>query len=173
MLAAVVFAAVWVAVAVAGPTEIAGHIDASGEVTRWDSKWVVLGGLGVVGVAFAVLFGSSGWLLARLPAGAINLPGRRRKEYWMRPANRDEFNRRMSADLQVLGAATMVLLAWLLAATTVFSASGETSAGGWSFVVPVVLYLVALLGYTAYVAVGGRYRVPGGDDSREKVRFRR
>lgn len=159
VLAAAVFASVWVAVAVAGPARIAGHIDAAGEVTRWDSKWVVLAGLGAVGLLFVVIFGFSGPLLARLPARAINLPGRRRKEYWMRAAHRAEFNRLMAEDLELIGAATMLLLAWLLAATTLFSASGEASMNGWAFAVPLVVYVLALIGYTVYIAVGARYRV--------------
>nr|WP_064571138.1 hypothetical protein [Gordonia sp. LAM0048] len=109
VLATAVFASVWVAVAVAGPARIAGHIDAAGEVTRWDSKWVVLTGLGAVGL--------------------------------------------------LIGAATMALLAWLLAATTVFSASGEASMNAWVFAVPLVVYVLALIGYTVYIAVGDRYRV--------------
>ncbi|ANY24302.1 hypothetical protein [Gordonia terrae] len=109
VLATAVFASVWVAVAVAGPARIAGHIDAAGEVTRWDSKWVVLTGLGAVGL--------------------------------------------------LIGAATMALLAWLLAATTVFSASGEASMNAWAFAVPLVVYVLALIGYTVYIAVGDRYRV--------------
>ncbi|MFE0750471.1 DUF1648 domain-containing protein [Gordonia sp. NPDC058843] len=159
VIAAAVFVSVWVAVAVAGPDRIAGHVDAAGEVTRWDSKWVVLAGLGAVGLLFVVIFGFSGALLARLPARAINLPGRRRKEYWMRPAHRTEFNRLMAEDLELIGAATMVLLAWLLAATTIFSATGETSMNGWAFAVPLVIYVVALVGYTVYIAAGARYRV--------------
>ena len=159
VLATAVFASVWVAVAVAGPARIAGHLDAAGEVTRWDSKWVVLAGLGAVGLLFVVVFGFSGRLLARLPARAINLPGRRRKDYWMRAENRPEFNRLMAEDLELIGAATMMLLAWLLAATTVFSASGETSMNGWAFAVPLVVYVVASMGYATYIAVGARYRV--------------
>ncbi|UPW07736.1 DUF1648 domain-containing protein [Gordonia terrae] len=159
VLATAVFASVWVAVAVAGPARIAGHIDAAGEVTRWDSKWVVLTGLGAVGLLIVVVFGASGPLLARLPARAINLPGRHRKEYWMRPEHRAEFNRLMAGDLELIGAATMALLAWLLAATTVFSASGQASMNAWAFAVPLVVYVLALIGYTVYIAVGDRYRV--------------
>ena len=77
----------------------------------------------------------------------------------MRPEHRAEFNRLMAGDLELIGAATMALLAWLLAATTVFSASGEASMNAWAFAVPLVVYVLALIGYTVYIAVGDRYRV--------------
>lgn len=157
-LAVVVFAAVWIGVAVVGSGELAGHIGMDGEVTRWDSKWGLLSGLGLVAVLIAVIFGGAERILSRLPARAVNLPSRRRKEYWMAPANREEFNRRMGDDLSSMGGATLLMMAWLLAASAII---GSGDSASWTLAIPVLIYLVAVLGYTVYISVGPRYAIPG------------
>ncbi|MGW4610874.1 hypothetical protein ACWEJS_01350 [Rhodococcus triatomae] len=56
-----------------------------------------------------------------------------------------------------LGAATTLFMAVLLA--VVGSALGD-SVNALALAVPTVLYTVALIGYTLYLAVGPRYRIP-------------
>ncbi|WP_245548568.1 hypothetical protein [Gordonia namibiensis] len=157
-LSVIVFAAVWIGVAVVGSDEMAGHIGLDGEVTRWDSKWVFLGWLGVVGLVLVVIFGGAERVLSRLPASAVNFPSRRRKAYWMEPSNREEFNRRMGDDLSLLGGATLLMMAWLLAASAIIGSSDSAS---WTLAIPVAIYLVAVVGYTVYISVGSRYAIPG------------
>ncbi|WP_244216627.1 hypothetical protein [Gordonia alkanivorans] len=157
-LAVVVFAAVWIGVAVVGSDELAGHIGLDGEVTRWDSKWGLLSGLGLIAVLIAVIFGGAERILSRIPARAVNFPSRRRKEYWMEGSNRDEFNRRMGEDLALMGGATLLMMAWLLAASAII---GSGDSASWTLAIPVLTYLVAVLGYTVHISVGSRYAIPG------------
>ncbi|MEO9327277.1 SdpI family protein [Gordonia aurantiaca] len=155
---AAVFAVVWVWVAVFGPDELAGHMGVDGEVTRWDSKWGLLTGLGLVAVLLVAVFGGVARLMPRVPASAVNLPGRHRKEYWMRPANRVDFDRMVAEDMAAIGAGTLLLMAWILAALAVM---GDDRIESWPLIVPVVIYLVAVLGHTVHITVGPRYAIPG------------
>lgn len=156
-IACAVFAAVWLWLAVSAPEHLPGHVDASGTVTRWDGKWSLLLSLGGVALVLALMFGFAKPLLSRLPAHAINLPSRRAHEYWTAPERRAEFDERISADLRWMGAATIMLMAWMLA--VIGSAQGD-SVNPWALVVPTVVYLVVVLGYTGLIAWGPRYRVP-------------
>lgn len=157
-IAFAVFVGVWVWVAVTAAADVPGHFDASGAVTRWDSKWSFLLPIGGIGVALTAVFAGARWLLPRVPGHAINLPNRSAHQFWTSPAHRGEFDRRIAEDLEWLGAATLLLLAWMM------GVSGTTtgdSASGWALGVPTVLYLAGVLGYCAYMIWGPRYRVPG------------
>lgn len=155
---AAVFVLVWAAVAVAGPETVAGHVGPGGEVTRWDSKWELLTVFGLTAAGIVIAFGGMGWLLARIPASAVNLPNRRRKEYWTRPENRDRLNRMLSEDMGLIGAATLLLMAWLL---VVLTRAGDHGTDTWALLGPVLIFLAAVIAYTIHLAVGSRYAIPG------------
>ncbi|MDV8069807.1 hypothetical protein R4P64_25060 [Rhodococcus sp. IEGM 1366] len=148
------FAIAWTWVAATAGDEIPGHFDASGAVTRWDSKWSFLGPIGGICLGLTLAFGSARFLIPRVPGHAISIANHR---YWTDPVNRAEFDRRISEDLEWLGAATALLLAWIAA---VAGTSTDGSVDTWLLVAPTVLYLVGVLGYCAYMIWGGRYRVP-------------
>ncbi|WP_255182516.1 hypothetical protein [Rhodococcus sp. 06-1460-1B] len=148
-------ALMWVAVT-AGDV-LPAHFTGSGRVDRVESKSSFLlttGGIGFVLIGF---FASVGWWLPRLPAQLVNLPSRRMHDYWTAPENRPTLNRKMAEDLDWMGAATALLLAWIV------GVSGSTvghSVSVWVLAVPTVLYLLAILGYVVFIIKGGRYRVP-------------
>lgn len=74
-----------------------------------------------------------------------------------RPCNRAEFDRKIGADIQTIVAATVLLLAWVLAVSG--SATGDAVSTG-VLDAPIITYLVSILGYCAYLVWGARYRVP-------------
>lgn len=153
-----VFAAVWVWLAVTAAAEVPGHFDGSGTVTRWDSKWSFLLPIGGVAIAVTALFAGMRWLFPRVPGHAINLPSRRAHEYWTSPAHRPELDRKLSEDLEWMGAATLLLLAWMMGVSGTTTGDGVS---GWLLVTPTALYLAAVLGYCGFMIAGPRYRVPG------------
>lgn len=160
-LAFAVFTGVWMWLAVTAGPEVPGHFDGSGEVTRWDSKWSFLLPIGGVAAAVTAVFAAARRLLPRISGRAINLPNRAAHRYWTSPANRGEFDRRVAEDLEWIGAATLLLLAWMM------GVSGQTTGTGvssWALVVPTVLYLAGVLGYCAHMVAGARYRVPGDQE---------
>ncbi|MFC4604062.1 hypothetical protein [Rhodococcus kronopolitis] len=152
-----VFVGVWAWLAVTADAELPGHFDGSGTVTRWDSKWSFLLPMAGVGVAATAVFAGAGRLIARVPGHAINLPSQGAHRYWTSPANRGELNRRTSEDLEWIGAATLMLLAWM---TGVSGSTTGDSTSGWALAVPTALYLVVVLGRCVYLVGGPRYRVP-------------
>jgi hypothetical protein len=156
-IACTVFTAVWLWLAVSGSDQLPGHVDASGTVTRWDGKWSLLLILGGVTVGLALMFGFAKRVLSRVPASAINMPSREQHAYWTAPERRGEFDHRMATDLMWLGSATILLMAVMLA--VVGGASGD-SVDILPLVAPTAMYTVAVIGYTLYLALGPRYRVP-------------
>lgn len=157
LAACVVFVAVWIWTAATAGEQLPGHFDASGNVTRWDSTWSFLAVIGAIGLVIAVTFGAAHSLISRVPGHLINLPRRASRDYWTSPAHRAEFDRKISEDLQRLGAGTVLLLACLMVV------SATTTGGSVDTVLlaaPTVLYVVGMLAYCGYMTWGGRYRVP-------------
>lgn len=111
-LTAVVFVAVWVLVASVGDRWVPARFDMSGSVTRWESKWAFLSTIGAIGAALLAIFLVAPPLVRRVPARAVNLPSRKAHEFWTNPAHRPEFDRRVAEDVEWLGTATLLLLAW-------------------------------------------------------------
>ena len=157
LLSSLVFIGALVWVAVTADNEIPAHFDGAGHVTRMDSKVSFLLTTGGIGFVLIGMFASVGWWLPKLPAQMVNLPSRRLHEYWTSPENRPELNRKMSEDLDWIGVFSALLLAWMC---VVAGSTTGASANVWMFVVPTVLYVVAILGYAAFVFSGGRYRIP-------------
>ncbi|WP_415977066.1 hypothetical protein [Rhodococcus sp. 077-4] len=157
LLSTLVFVGVLIWVAVTAGDVLPAHFTASGQVDRVETKSSFLlttGGIGLVLIGF---FASVGWWLPRLPAQLVNLPSRRMHDYWTASENRPALNRKMAEDLDWMGAATALLLAWIV------GVSGRTvghSVSAWVLAVPTALYLLAILGYTVFIIKGGRYRVP-------------
>ncbi|MEU3474338.1 hypothetical protein [Rhodococcus sp. NPDC006774] len=154
---ALVFVGALMWVAVTAGDVLPAHFTGSGRVDRVEPKSSFLlttGGIGFVLIGF---FASVGWWLPRLPAQLVNLPTRRMHDYWTSPENRPTLDRKMAEDLDWMGAATALLLAWIVgvAGTTV----GD-SVSVWVLAVPTALYVLAILGYVVFVVKGGRYRIP-------------
>lgn len=147
-------ALVWLAVSADG--DVPAHFDGSGVVTRRESASSFI--LSMAGVAAcAVLFASVRVWISRLPAQAINLPSAKAHRYWTDPVRRSEFDRKMSEDLEWIGAATIVLLSWF---SVVAGTARGDSVSVWLLAVPTAVYLLGILGYAIYVVRGGKYRVP-------------
>lgn len=159
ILATAVFAVVWILTALFADSRLPAHFNSSGEVNRWDDKWSLLGPLAGVGVAMVVIFGGAEFIFRRMPARMINLPNHKRHAYWTAPENRAEFNRRFAGDMQAIGAAAVLLLAYVLAVCA--TAGGPVNV--WVLAAPTVAFLVFVLGYIVYMSVGPRYRIPPED----------
>ncbi|MGV8875198.1 MAG: hypothetical protein ACOH2Q_21890 [Rhodococcus sp. (in: high G+C Gram-positive bacteria)] len=159
LLSTLVFIGSLVWVAVTAGDEIPAHFDGSGQVDRMESKASFLlttGGIGVVLIGF---LGSVGWWLPKVPAQMVNLPSRHMHEYWTADENRPELNRKMAEDLDLIAAATALLLSWFVLLS---GATTGTAVGAWFLVVPTALYLLIVLGYVVFMIKGGRYRIPKG-----------
>ncbi|MEK8070808.1 DUF1648 domain-containing protein [Rhodococcoides navarretei] len=157
LLSTLVFIGALIWVAVTAGDQVPAHFDGSGQVDRMDSKLSFLLTMGGTGFVMIGLFASVGWWLPKVPAQMVNLPSRRLHEYWTSAENRPELNRKMSEDLDWIGVATALLFAWIC---VVAGTTTDASVSVWVFVVPTVLYVVAILGYAAFVFMGSRYRVP-------------
>ncbi|MBY4130886.1 hypothetical protein HQO83_21045 [Rhodococcus fascians] len=157
LLSSLVFIGALVWVALTAGDEVPAHFTGSGQVDRMESTASFLlttGGIGLVLIGFFV---SIGWWLPKVPAQLINLPSRRMHDYWTSAENRPELNRKMAEDLQWIGAATALLLAWIVGVSG--TAVGD-SVSVWVLAVPTTLYLLIVLGYVVFMIKGGRYRIP-------------
>ncbi|MBY6364729.1 hypothetical protein [Rhodococcoides corynebacterioides] len=151
-VAVLVATVLWALATTNGP--VALRVDASGAVTRVGSVWTLVGVLGGIGALLAATFLGAHRFLPHLPARLINLPSAEAHAFWTAPENRRELHRLLAEDLEWIGAATLVLFSWLMAVCV----TAENSVAVWVFVVPVVAYVIAVLGYSVYVMRGGRYR---------------
>ena len=153
----ILFFAVLGFVGVVAGDEVPAHFDGSGNVTRMESTAPFLLVTGGIGLAIALLFGTARRWIPKVPAQLINMPSVKTHDYWTAPEQRPQLDRMIAEDLEWVGAATMVLIAWVAAV------SGTTtgkSVGVWMLVVPTVLYTVGVVGYVVFVISSGRYRVP-------------
>ena len=157
LLSSLVFIGAMVWVAVTAGNELPAHFTGSGRVDRVESKSSFLLTTGGIGFALIGFFATIGWWLPKVQAQLVKLPSRRMHEYWTSPKNRPELNRKMAEDLEWIGAATALLLAWIV------GVSGTTvgdSVSVWVLAVPTTLYLLIVLGYVVFMIKGGRYRIP-------------
>ncbi|RZS55066.1 hypothetical protein EV141_2049 [Microcella putealis] len=145
------FAALSVWLLIAGPPEVIGHFSANNGGPRYDptAQFVaIMAGL----VAFlVVLFASTGWLMRRVPIGLMNIPNRER---WNTPARREILARRVGADMNLMGAASVLLIVAMM----VLSALGGlgVTPPGWAFVVTMGVFLVVIAAI-AFGMLGKRY----------------
>jgi len=143
------------------PDKIATHFGPSGAADGWGTRAGY--------VAFDVIISAALVLglpmLARLIlAGSgvgLNIP---HKEFWLRPENRPLLRGRLTGDMLFIGGATGLLLSWVdievvRANTLVPPAMGGTE---W---IPISLFVVAILGYTVWMATK-RYAIPAGATGR-------
>jgi len=149
--AGVVFAAVWVSILIAGPETVPGHFSFDGTVTRSDPTLEFLGSMALVGVGMAALF----WGLARVPLDYLNIPNR---EQWNTPERLAHLKILVTADLWLLGAVTLMLLAAALAISGFVGLGGEI--GAWTLPVLVGPFLIVMAIVTGRMVFGGRYTPP-------------
>lgn len=121
----------------------------------WANKWVLLAVLGVVGVVIAGLFLSWRRSIPRVPDRWIWTTRPEHREYWTAPGNRAEFARRIVADLEWIGAATLLLLTVLV--LVIGSATG-TPEQPWALALPIALFVAGIIGLGVSMVVGPRYR---------------
>lgn len=136
-----VFVVAWIWVALAAGT--------------WNDKWVFLSVVIVIGALLSVLFLGSRRFAPRLPTKWFRVSDPHAREYWSTPDHRGEFNRRISADLEWIGAATMLFLSAILLA---FGSDSGAPAHNWTLIIPVAVFVIVVLGYCSYMIFGPRYR---------------
>ena len=153
-LTVVAYAALWCWYALTLPERVPGHLGADGQVTRWDSKVTLLAITAGLGLLAWLCFALAPRWLGRI-AGHVNVP---HAEYWRRPENVPQMVRLVREDMAVAGAATMVLLGWMLNALA-RAAHGSPPAGA-ELAAGTAVYVIAAIGWAAWLYAGRRYRVP-------------
>ncbi len=136
------------------PEHIATHFGASGAANGWGTRGgyitfdIVISAALVLGLPMLV------GALVRGSGAGVNIP---HKDYWFRPENKPRLERRLKVDMMFIGGATGLLLSWvdieLVRANALATPSMDTV---W---MPIVLFMVAILGYSVWMATA-RYAVP-------------
>jgi len=143
LLAAALYAAAWVVALLALPERVPLHFGGAGSPDRWGSRAEALVVYGCLGLGLGALLGGAAALSERIPVSMINTP---RKDWWTATPERvAELRRRNRADLYVIGAATLILLAVSLVDTVRAARSADPRLGAPFF--------VALAGYGLFLAV--------------------
>lgn len=137
--------------------QVPAHFTGWGQIDRMESTSSFILTAGGIGMLLIGFLASVGWWLPKVPAQMVNLPSRRMHEYWTSPEHRPELDRKLAEDFDWIGSATALLLAWMVVVSG--TATGD-SVNGWILVAPTAFFLLAVLGYVAYVIKGNRYRIP-------------
>jgi len=138
------------------PDRVPVHWGGGGDVDRVVSRDRAVVELVVIGGALTLVLGGAAALVRRLPLGGINVP---HKEFWSRPENRPELDRRLAADLWLVATATLLLLAVIVVEVGLVADDPDPRLGPL-FWVALVVYLVVVLGLAVHGAVR-RYRPVG------------
>ena len=153
--ATAVYAAVAMTVLVAGPDVVVGHFGANGQPTRLDATGPFVLTLSLVVLGLLALFASLPALTRGIPIEFINVPNRER---WNTPARRRVLARRIAADLNLIGAVTILLMTSAL----VLRALGglDVDLPPWVFLVMLAAYLGCIGVLLVHMTVGTRYQPP-------------
>ncbi|OZD02376.1 hypothetical protein CH275_17190 [Rhodococcus sp. 06-235-1A] len=157
LLSTLVFVGALIWVGTTADDQVPAHFTGWGQIDRMESKSSFLLTTGGIGMLLIGFFASVAWWLPKVPARMVNMPSRRMHEYWTTAEHRPELNRKMAEDFDWIGSATALLLAWMVVVSG--STTGD-SVNGWILVAPTASFLVAVLGYVAYLIKGNRYRIP-------------
>jgi uncharacterized membrane protein len=143
------------------PDKVATHFGPSGVADGWGTQAgyiafdVIISAALVLGLPMLVRL-----ILAGSGVG-LNIP---HKEYWLRTENRPRLRQRLTGDMLFIGGATGLLLSWvdieLVRANTL-----ATPAMGGSEWIAISLFVVAILGYSVWMATK-RYAIPAGAEGR-------
>jgi len=146
-----IFAAIAVLVVVSGPDQVVGRFDSAGQPTRFDDTITFVVGLSTTVAVLVALFATLP-LLMRRSIAFVHIP---RRELWDTPARRPILARRVAADLMLIGAATVLLLAAMLALSALGGLGVDLP--GWGFAVLVVGYLLVTMLIILPMLTGRRY----------------
>jgi len=155
--AGVVFVVLWVSILIAGPETVPGHFSFDGTVTRSDPTLEFLGYMALVGVGTAALVVG----VARIPIEYLNIP---KRDKWNTPELLGQLKTLVTADIWLLGAATLMLLVTALATSGFGGLGGEI--GAWTLPVVVGPYLIVNVIVVGRMLFGSRYTPPGSAASR-------
>lgn len=89
------------------PLRVASHFNLAGDANGWMSRTAFAGSYVVLIALMAVVYCGLGWLLRRVPNGAINLP---RRDYWLAPERRERTLEDIGRRLAGMGIATVLFL---------------------------------------------------------------
>ena len=132
------------------PAQVASHFGAGGAPNGWmsrnDYRLVILAF--AVGLPVAVVGGSM--LLPRLEDTRINIPHR---DYWLAPARRDATFRYLAAHAYWLGALLVVFIAGIHLLLLDANAAQPPRLAGQLLATLLVLFLAALAGWIATMAI--------------------
>jgi hypothetical protein len=139
------------------PDKIATHFGPSGAADGWGTRAgyvafdVVISAALVLGLPMLVRV-----ILAGSGVG-LNIP---HKEYWLRPENRPRLRGRLTGDMLFIGGATGLLLSWVDIEVVRANTQAMPAMGGSEWIA-ISLFVVAILGYTVWMATK-RYAIPAG-----------
>ncbi|MGY6498554.1 MAG: hypothetical protein ACXIUP_10045 [Microcella sp.] len=153
------YAALAVWLLVAGPPEVVGHFGANDGGPRFDPTPVFVGYMTLIVAVLVGIFVSVAPFARRIPIEFVNVPNR---ELWETPERRIILARRISADMYLMGAVTMLLMIAMVLASTL---------GGLGTTVPETFFVVMTTAYMVILGVivltmfrGDRYNPRALDD---------
>ncbi len=138
------------------PERVPVKMGFGGVVERWGSKTEHLLTMTGATVLIGALFLLMTPLLLKLPAAMVNIPHR---EYWLVPQRRPELARRIGDEMNVIGAATLLLVLAAGLQTGYAATRGHGFAYDW---VVLAVYLAFTIGWAIRLATSSRYRPPPG-----------
>ncbi|MFS3127128.1 DUF1648 domain-containing protein [Nocardioides sp. Bht2] len=140
------------------PDRVPLHFGGTGAPDRWGSRNEAVLTTALLGGGLVLLFWALARWLPRAPASLINLP-EADKRWWLATEERTtELRRRLTDDLYLIGAATVLLIVAVEVMTLTISNDPEPRTPFWFWVI-VGGYLVGVIGWTVW-AIARRYRTP-------------
>lgn len=145
--------AVWLLIA--GPPEVIGHFGANNGNPRFDPTGEFVAIMTVMVGGMVALFLAVPTLMRRIPIEFVNVPNRER---WDTPERRAILARRTGADMNLMGAATVLMFVAMMVLSTL---------GGLGETIPDGVFVALLTVYVAFIAAlcvtmlrGSRYVAP-------------
>lgn len=121
---------------VQAPDTVASHLDSAGRPDGWSSKAGLLGIFVPLGAGVPLLL-SIRWIWEKLPVSLVNIPS---KDYWLERGERTYLYDCLMQFLRIVGGATALLFASILAA--IMRDARSATVPEWMTIVPTVIFLV-------------------------------
>ena len=143
------------------PEQIATHFGASGAADGWGTRGGYLAFDIAISAALVLGLPMLVGVMVRGSGVGLSIP---HKDYWLRPENRPQLQRRLMADMLFLGGAVGLLLSWVDIEVVRANALAAPAMGASSWGA-ISVFVIVTVGYSIWMATV-RYAVPAGAAAR-------